>query len=265
VSDDNEHQDHEHGPSGSGLKATFGKRIGPLPMGVWLLAVAGGIGVAYVIRRRTAAAAPTDAVTGADLGTGLDNTVVGGGAAPGSGSTNVDPTAGTGGPLQTNDDWYRRCMTVLVAKGYDASAVDTALRKYLDGQALTPTEAAIKALALTYVGPPPIPPPPPAPGEVSDPIPTPSPIPIPQPGPPTPKPTVTHKYPEWHYSYTNLPGDDYSKIASKLQLGISGDELFAYQFTAQAGRPAATLAAMRARKPPTKIFAGGETEIPYPK
>jgi hypothetical protein len=141
-------------------------------MGVWLLVIAGGLAIAWYARTRTAAApaagtpTATTGNTAFGSGPGAGDTQLGNGAGPVYGP---DTTSAGGTPtptqpaIQTNDDWYRQALTQLVAKGYDANTVDSALRDYLNGVALNATESAIKAVALTMVGPPPVTPAP-APG-----------------------------------------------------------------------------------------------------
>jgi hypothetical protein len=86
--------------------------------------------------------------------------------------------------------------------------------------------------------------------------------PPPAPAAPAPAPVV-HRFPEHWFTHTNVSGDNYSSIASRYGLGISGEELYQYQFSSQAGRPAGTQATLRQRG--HTIFAGGSTEIPYPR
>lgn len=107
-----------------------------------------------------------------------------------------------------------------------------------------------------------------APAPVPRPTPTPTPTPRPTPAPtPAPAPTpppVVHRYPEWQTSHTNQHNENYSSIAAAYHLNISGRELYDWQFSPQAERPPATQARLR-QLGPNLIFAGGDTEIPYPR
>jgi hypothetical protein len=95
------------------------------------------------------------------------------------------------------------------------------------------------------------------------PQPAPQPAPQPQPQPqPAPQPAAP-SFPQYWTSHTNVAGDNYSRIAQEYGLNISGTDLYNYQFSAEAGRPASTQATLRQRG--TTIYAGGETEIPYPR
>lgn len=100
----------------------------------------------------------------------------------------------------------------------------------------------------------------PASGATPSPVPNPMPNPTRLPGPPP----VQHRYPEWHFSHTNQAGDSYATIAAANHLNMTGSDLYAYQFTPQAGRPAATLQILRQRGQ-NLIFPAGETEVPYPR
>lgn len=145
----------DHGGGHFGLKSTLGKKVGPLPMGVWLLAIAGGLLVAVFIRRRSVAT-PTDTQPSTDTQPGAGNL---GGAAPGTdGTNNTRPT--------TLEDWYRLGVDTMTALslGYDTGLVDRALRKYITGEALTTAEQAVVSIVIRLIGPPPVPVPLPPPG-----------------------------------------------------------------------------------------------------
>jgi hypothetical protein len=55
--------DAPHEGAGHGLKATLGKKVGPLPMGVWILAVGGGLVLTWYMRRNAAPTTATDTST----------------------------------------------------------------------------------------------------------------------------------------------------------------------------------------------------------
>ena len=145
------------------------RKVGPLPVGVWVVALAGGIGVAVVIRRRAAdstaidpAAAPGDtADMTADPATG--------GAAGGipwaSGVTDTNPGAGNlgpgpiaDGPITTNAQWRHRVATVLTREGYHGALVENALARWFNGKTLTAPQRNVIDEAIARVGPPPHPP-----------------------------------------------------------------------------------------------------------
>jgi hypothetical protein len=86
------------------------------------------------------------------------------------------------------------------------------------------------------------------------------------PTPSTPKPSTPSapKYPTKWKSVINGPNSNYSSLAQKYGLRISGKELYDYQFTAQAGRPEATKTKLR-KYGANLIYAAGSTVLPYPK
>lgn len=93
----------------------------------------------------------------------------------------------------------------------------------------------------------------------STPAPTPTPKPTPKPGPPP-----SHRYPtrkDWH---TVLPGESYSAIAQHTGTGLSGQALYDYQFTSQAGHSAAAAATLR-RQTARVLHTGQSVAIPYPR
>jgi hypothetical protein len=249
------------------------QQVGPLPLGVWVLAVGGGLGVAIYYRHRQAAAAaaatpvpPNDTQPGAG---NLSATAgLTGPALPDTTTTSTTPT--------TNDQWATLAEQLLVARGYDATATAQALALWLGGQPITSQQNALVQLAIQYAGAPPLLPPPapvsaPTPAPIPTPTPpTPQPVPQPAPAPPPPPPPPPPpqpqqpRYPTYRLSHINVPGDSYDRIASEYGTGLSGEELYEYQFSAEAGRPASTQDTLR-RRGPGLLYAGGETEVPYPR
>lgn len=268
-----------------GLKSALGRKLGPLPMGIWVLAVGGGLVFAYYMRRNSSStdATATD-TTGADTGdTGQGTWPYG--LPNGVGQAGYDPSGSDSGSTDdgtlptTNEQWQKRAVQVLVGLGYEAIAVDRAVSAYLGGESLTTIQRAIINEAILRIGPPPVSPPSPTSPDQPPPIITP-----PKTGgggtiPPTPtwppkkpvvhKPTTTPKptgnaYPKRWKTVVNGRNSNYSALASKYHLGISGTELYNYQLSSQAGRSAATKATLKKRGP-NLIFAAGTTVLPYPK
>jgi hypothetical protein len=81
---------------------------------------------------------------------------------------------------------------------------------------------------------------------------------------PSPQPQPAHHYPELKTWHTNVHDDNYTAIAQQYGTGLSGNELYQYQFTPEAGRSAGALAELR-QYGPDRIYAGGSTAIPYPR
>lgn len=162
----------------------LGKMVGPLPLGAWLGVVGGGLGLAYMAKKKAGAAPPVVPGPASPNG-GLP--VTGGGvvALP----DNAPGGAGAGGSLTplapaptTNDEWARYAAIVLIGHGFGAYATQQALAKYLEGQQLTAEESAIVEAAMRYIGPPPYSPPvapPPLPARAPQPVPAvPAPTPV---------------------------------------------------------------------------------------
>ncbi|MFJ8188083.1 hypothetical protein [Streptomyces sp. NPDC096105] len=264
----------DDGTAGGGLGATLGKKVGPLPLGVWIAAVVGGIGIAYVVRQRGDDDAEPEPYV-------PDGTIIGQPNGVGQNGDDDDDRDDLDVTPQTNEQWGRQAIQRMIARGYNPTLVDSAIRKYLAGETLTVTERALIAETLVVMGPPPVPPPPEVPGGTNpdpvDPI-TPKPPkpdppqpgpkppnptkPLPQPKPPTKPPARV--YPKRWKSVVNGKNSSYSTIAAKYKLGISGMELYQYQLSKEAGRSAATRATLRKRGPHL-IYAAGTTVLPYPK
>lgn len=166
-------------------------QLGPLPVGGWVAAGVGGLGLAWYLKRKgiTGGAAPpqgTPAPIGADGAYGG----VTGLPAGGNGSPSSTLPSGTGTTPRTfidNTSWANGVITQLVAMGYDPVLTAQSVGDYLAGNTLTSSETALISTALRLIGPPPFPV---AlrPGAPIVPTPTGSPSPAPTPTP-TPAPT----------------------------------------------------------------------------
>lgn len=156
------------------------RKVGPLPVWAYLVVIGIGLAFAFLTNRGSGGSTPEVIYPeGVGVGTG-----------PGTpGFIPVEPPEepGVGGLPLTNEEWLREAAQELIRRGYEPSIADVALRKYLNGQALTTQERSMVNAALRIVGPPPVAPPPPDPT-------TPDPDPEPEPEPePTPKPTPKPK------------------------------------------------------------------------
>lgn len=162
----------------------FGKMIGPLPLGAWLVVLAGGAAVAvYTYQSSTAEPEIVDDASG-DPGVGM-----------GGGQYEYTPPGSGGGVAPkpaTNTEWGVQAITWLVAQGNPPGAATNAITKALAGgtgdNALTAQEYALWQLALKQFGPPPDPVTVPAPGTGTG---TPNPPPKPIPEGPTSPPKAT--------------------------------------------------------------------------
>jgi nucleoid-associated protein YgaU len=122
----------------------LGKKVGPLPLGGWVLVVGAGLAVGYFINRNAGKAEPQQ-LTESGVGKG------GGTFLP------IDPPTSTPEETlpETNLTWAMKAKQYLVAQGIDALIANTAVEKFLSGQTLSAQESAAISMALGKLGPPP--------------------------------------------------------------------------------------------------------------
>lgn len=194
----------------------LGKQIGPLPMGAWVAAVAGGIGIMIYKKKNAAATATADATPGVDTsGTpGVGTGAVGGYVD----NSTPAPSTPDASAITDNQSWGRQATNYLIAQGYDPAVSDSAVRKYLASSALSVSEYALIKVVLLKYGTPPeglaqLPPDAPvtpvaAPPPLAPPVSVPAAV-TPAPAPPPPVAAPAHVY------YTVRPGDSLSRIAAR--------------------------------------------------
>jgi LysM repeat protein len=195
------------------------ERVGPLPLGIWIVAIAGGLGIAWLVRSRYSggsAAEPTAPGISTDT-------------QPGAGNLGDDEDEGSDTPVNarptTNEEWYGRGVDTLLGTnfGYSPALVATALTKYLEGVTLTQAEQAIVSQTIRLIGPPPYPPPLPEPGNPGPPKPEDPKPSTPKPSTPKPKPVTKTGGSTWH---TVKRGESIASIARKY--GIAASALYAW-------------------------------------
>lgn len=142
-----------HG-AGKGLS----KKVGPLPMGVWIAVIGGGLTLAYFMNRGNGNAPAGSTGTG-DFGSATSGTGTGGSSVW---AANQPPGSPTTPMISTNVQWSQAAGNYLLTTGADPVLVDTAMRKYLFNQPLSQAEQAIISAAIKQFGLPPEPLPPPA-------------------------------------------------------------------------------------------------------
>lgn len=126
----------------------LGKKLGPLPAGVWAVIIVAGLGLGFLVNKRTAANAANQPVQLTEKGVGLG----------GSGFDVVTPSTPVGdAPITTNAIWGKRATDWLIANSSDPGVADNAIRKYLYSQDLTVLEQSMANLAITHFGAPPEP------------------------------------------------------------------------------------------------------------
>lgn len=188
--------------------------IGPLPLGLWVAGGGIGLGLLYVRSKNKATVTTTDTTPGLSP----LNTV-------GDGSQSLwiqqSPPTPTPTAITSNQDWFIKAESDLVAKGYDPAVVDQALRKYLIGADPGPAGWVIVRMAIALEGPLPegIPPAdgngppvngiPSPPSQAPGPVKTPKP-PVVKPPPPAKKRTVTvTPWPTPHSTLSGIAKDVY--------------------------------------------------------
>lgn len=227
----------------------FGKQIGPLPLGAWIVVVGGGLAVAYWSNKQQNSAPVVVEDTSGDEGVG-----------EGPGWTAVPPpTSSPSEPeYETNEQWASAAIQWLIGQGYPPGIANSAINKALaggtdiDGNKMSAQEWSLWTLALTHLGPPPYPvsvqPP------TSTPGPTKPPEEPPKDNPPPPK-EDSNKTPP-HYTVIADRGDSISSIAAHY--GKSWQEVWNFNLKY---RSKATQAIMRSRGP-NLIFKGTRIWVP---
>lgn len=133
------------------------KEVGPLPVGAWLMVVAAGLGFAYWKKRNVDTSSNSSEQ---ELSPLLTNETLGniGGLMQLLNTGQTGPNTQT---YQDNTSWYQQALRLLIGRGNDPTLTDNALRKYMNGIALSLPESKVLELALQLLGPIPTPPPPP--------------------------------------------------------------------------------------------------------
>jgi len=134
-------------PPGKDAGGLLKKQVGPLPVGIWIAIVGGGLLISYYISNKNAKPKTEDAVAD-PTPTALVYTGTGG-----MDSAPVDDTT-TGAP-ETNEDWARRAKQFLIGRGNDGAIVNSAIDKFIAAQPLNAQEQALLSQAIGAVGPPP--------------------------------------------------------------------------------------------------------------
>ena len=189
----------------------FGKQIGPLPLGAWIVVVGGGLGIALWSRQQNAAP-PVEVVdTGGVPGVGDG----GSGSWVDIGKPPTDSTSPIG--YATNEAWGQAAINWLIAQGYAPGMASAAITKALaggediSGNKMSIQEWSLWTLALRQFGSPPQPvnvsPPSSVPGPVTPPTnppPVTPPAPKPNPNPkPNPQPEQQGRYATWYITPVN--------------------------------------------------------------
>jgi len=228
------------------MAVDLGKMYGPLPLGGWVAAIGGGVGLMIYTRRQSAATAAATANPDAapqDIGTTPGVGVGGSGQwvdlnPPANGSSDTSTA-------QTNDEWGLQVIAKMIASGYSPIKVNSGVTKFLGQQTLDAQEEAIVSEALRRFGSPPVPVPGPyGPGAVGT--------------PPNSARWPTPKAPFFQYTIQN--GDTLANIASHY--GTTQANLYAWNKVALDAR--ARLTGNKTSAMGGKYIYGGSTiNIPW--
>jgi LysM repeat protein len=169
--------------SGGGLKAKLGKKIGPLPLGVWLVIAAG---IFYYIYKKNNSGSSTSGqqtdpagnvgtinpATGYVAGSAEDQAALSSGSSGLSTGSDSGSAGGStvAGQYADNNAWAVAAINYLVSIGVDATSANTAVTQFLSSQTLTTQQQGEINLAIQRLG---APPSPPEPGGNTTPIVTP--------------------------------------------------------------------------------------------
>jgi hypothetical protein len=143
------------------------QKIGPLPLGIWLLL---GAGTWWYIQRQQSAATTSTAVqtdpagntgtidpgTGYVYGTSEDQAALAAdnSGSAGTGSASSSSTSGAQG-YADNNSWGIAAVNYLAGLGIDATTANQAVQLYLSSQPLTTAQQGDVNLAIQALGPPP--------------------------------------------------------------------------------------------------------------
>lgn len=154
-----------------GAKNTFGflsKKVGPLPLGVWLVAAV--VIWWYFAKKNSASTAGAsaggqtdpagnvgtiDPATGYVYGTSEDQAALGQNSADDTSSINSGGTGTTAGQYPDNNSWARAAINYLVGIGVDPTQANQAVENYITSQTLTTQEQGDVNLAIQGLGAPP--------------------------------------------------------------------------------------------------------------
>lgn len=150
----------------SSVTHVLGKKLGPLPVGAWAAAIAGGLGISWYLRRNGAAGTTTpNPVEVTDPGTSTDTPAGTGGAAtstagnanPGNITGPTDPESADPGSISvsvtTNAQWRQQAVKYLVGLGVSGTDAEYAVTYYLAGKPISPNAMNNINRAIAGIGP----------------------------------------------------------------------------------------------------------------
>lgn len=147
-------------------------KVGPLPLGVWMVAA---IGIYYVVGHKSKTAGstgPTALTPSGTVGTtgGIGSSDMASGGGGGSDGSTGSGGGTIAGQYATNDAWARAAINYLVGRGVDPTAANSAITTFMASQPLSTEQQGDVNLAIQALG---APPQPPQPGTAPPPVVTP--------------------------------------------------------------------------------------------
>lgn len=127
--------------------ASFTKKVGGLPMWVWVIGV-GSLAAVFVVYRRNKAAAAATTYVPATGDASQTGGIIGSWTLPSVSSPNAMV-------YTTNAAWGVAAITWLIAQGYPVNTSQSAVSRYLSSKPLTAEETALRDVVLKALGPPP--------------------------------------------------------------------------------------------------------------
>ncbi len=127
----------------------LGQMVGPLPLGGWVAVVGGGLGLAYVARKRGGDEEEAEEPEPVDPFPATPAT---------SGPTFLRPSLPaepSAPPVTDNGEWVALAVRALVVKGYAPYTTQQCLQRFLEGVIQGEPCAGIVNAAIEAVGPPP--------------------------------------------------------------------------------------------------------------
>lgn len=130
------------------LAKTGAKSAKGVPPYVWVIAVGGGLGVAYFMNR-----SKTNAATGTN--TAAPSALVYTGSGQTTDTSADSSSSAAGGGFQTNDAWAQAAKNWLISQGSDAKEASDAVDLYINAQALNAKQNSMISAVTRGIGAPP--------------------------------------------------------------------------------------------------------------
>lgn len=144
----------------TGGHLNLGHKVGPLPVGAWVGAIAAGLAISWYLRRNGGGSSTSADTSGETVApTEADTSGTGGAAVstPGYAGGVSGPTSDATGPdsqaIETNAQWRQQAVKYLVGAGVGAIQAEQAVTNFLAGGTLTHEQADNINKAVAAIGP----------------------------------------------------------------------------------------------------------------